>query len=89
MNIFHKFLLNGRLSDEGDAVEKFMHCALDYDSDVSVNAYTAACPRHQLPSARVPIILVTGLSDSDVPSDMVEEFFEAAKIAEPHCIKVI
>jgi acetyl esterase/lipase len=79
-----------RLSDEGDAVEKFMQLKLPEDGDGdgdrdgdgdeggrwrALAAYAAACPRRQLPLA-VPTLLVAGLGDTDVPADYVEAFYQ-------------
>lgn len=65
---------NRHLSDEGDAVEVYMKCKPD--SEENISKYHEASPLHRLPST-VPIILVTGPGDQDVPMDMVMTFKDA------------
>jgi acetyl esterase/lipase len=67
-----------RLSDNGDAIENFMKVAYDSDDAEAVTAYHSACPSKLLPLP-VPTILVTGTSDTDVPHQLVEDFYWDAK----------
>lgn len=62
------------LSDEGDATEKYMQCKPD--SEENIQKYHEASPLHRLPTD-VPMILVTGFGDKDVPMDMVLSFRDA------------
>jgi hypothetical protein len=66
------------LSDEGDAVEKFMKMPYDPEDSASVAAYHSACPSKLLPLL-VPTVLVTGTNDTDVPHQLVEDFYWYAK----------
>lgn len=52
-----------------------MGVQLDQNNTSSVAAYIAACPRHQLPLGSIPVLLVAGTSDIDVPFDLVEKFY--------------
>jgi hypothetical protein len=56
-----------RLSDDGDAVQRFMKCV---PSAETMHLYDEASPIRHIPT-RVPSILVTGLRDDVVPADMV------------------
>lgn len=67
-----------RLSDEGDAVENFMKMPFDSSSEESIKLYYSACPTKLLPLL-IPTILVTGTSDTDVPSHLIEDFYWYAK----------
>lgn len=62
------------LSDDGDAVEVYMKCKPD--SEENIMKYHEASPLHRLPG-EVPIVLVTGRGDQDVPMDMVVTFRDA------------
>ena len=68
-----------KLSDEGDAAKLYMKCAPG-DSEEALAKYHAASPMHRLP-IRVPILLVSGSGDKDVPMDLVESYRDAATIA--------
>jgi dipeptidyl aminopeptidase/acylaminoacyl peptidase len=59
----------------GDAVELYMKCKPD--SEENIQKYKEASPIHRLPTNDVPMILVTGQGDKDVPMDMVIEFSDA------------
>jgi pimeloyl-ACP methyl ester carboxylesterase len=63
------------LSDEGDAVELFMKCRPDTPENVA--KYEDASAMHRLPH-RVPLLLVAGKKDTDVPWDMVVAYRDAA-----------
>jgi hypothetical protein len=65
------------LSDEGDAVEKFMKVPYDETPECH-GIYDEACPSKLLP-VEVPTIIAIGTSDTDIPLDMVEDFYWYAK----------
>eukprot|EP00602_Paraphysomonas_sp_CaronLab_P010531 CAMPEP_0185028574 /NCGR_PEP_ID=MMETSP1103-20130426/14360_1 /TAXON_ID=36769 /ORGANISM="Paraphysomonas bandaiensis, Strain Caron Lab Isolate" /LENGTH=481 /DNA_ID=CAMNT_0027563027 /DNA_START=946 /DNA_END=2388 /DNA_ORIENTATION=+ len=67
-----------KLSDDGDAVEKFMRMPYDLASPECLEAYGSACPSKALP-LQVPTILAIGDADVDIPPDMVEDFYWYAK----------
>jgi hypothetical protein len=64
-----------KLSDEGDAAERFMKCA-PADGPEALERYLAASPLHILPNA-VPTVLVSSRGDIDVPLDMVVAYYDA------------
>ena len=66
-----------RLSDDGDAVEKFMGCPLNAST---TEAYNEACPSRHLPLT-VPTILACGTEDDVVPLDMVADFYATVQRA--------
>lgn len=61
-----------KLSDEGDACERFMGCSLS-DGQDAIEKYKAASPRW-LPYPKVPVLAVGGGKDVDVPSKMVRDY---------------
>ncbi|KAJ8599684.1 hypothetical protein CTAYLR_004736 [Chrysophaeum taylorii] len=63
-----------RLSDEGDAVERFMGVPYDKDPDL----YRRASPIHAMLPLKTPTLIVTGTDDVDVPVDMTRAFATAA-----------
>lgn len=58
------------MSDDGDAVEKFMGCALTKETDAF---YRSASPAHLLPLV-CPTIVAIGEDDVDIPVDMVRDY---------------
>jgi len=65
-----------RLSDEGDAAQRY--CGAAFDEVL----YSAACPtRAALPAllARADLLVTTGDSDADVPPDLTRAFAAAAR----------
>ena len=66
---------NRKLSDEGDAVEKFIKGTPTSHPDL----YAAASPKLPL---TVPCLVVTGEKDIDVPADMTREFYRSIFDAE-------
>lgn len=66
-----------RLSDEGDAVEKFMGCALTPETEA---LYQSASPAHLLPLI-CPTVVAIGEDDVDIPVDMVREYHGLAAAA--------
>ena len=73
MSISNLYWYLSRLSDEGDAVEKFMGVPF-CDHPSSLHSYHGACPSKLLP-LEVPTVLVAGTCDADIPVDMVENFY--------------
>ena len=61
-----------RLSDDGDAVERYMGHKPSYSSSCN---YQAASPDHLLP-LRCDCLLVSGGRDTDVPQDIVDSFYQ-------------
>lgn len=64
-----------RLSDEGDAIINYMMGALPSSAGEEAldSTYRQASPHYLLP-IEVPIVVATGLRDSDVPADLVRDF---------------
>lgn len=67
------------LSDEGDAVERFM--GFPPDTEERLGAYRAASPIHAMLPLATPTLIVTGTLDVDVPVDMTRTFGDAAASA--------
>lgn len=67
-----------RLSDEGDAIERFIGVPL---VEASRDLYRAASPAHALLPLATPTLVVTGTRDVDVPPDMTRAFFDRASAA--------
>ena len=67
-----------QLSDEGDAVQLFMHGATPV-SDPEV--YARASPAESMLPLVTPTLLVAAVDDADVPPDYVRRFFHKAKNA--------
>jgi acetyl esterase/lipase len=72
-----------RLSDEGDAVQRFMKCD-PKDGKSAMSCYMKASPRHLLPLG-VPQLIISGGRDIDVPADYVRSYFEAADKTSDEC----
>jgi len=70
-----------KLSDEGDAAERFMKCKPSDEDGKCLERYMDASPRHRCIPLRLPTLLVTGKGDTDVPFDMVLAFSDAATAA--------
>ena len=64
-----------RLSDEGDAVQRFMRGRTPEDDP---DAYHAASPAESMLPLATPTLLATGADDADVPAHFTETFYDAA-----------
>ena len=71
----YSFLYLFRLSDDGDAVEKYMNLSLDLNDECCVSTFASACILRQLPLANTPTLIVSGLADTDIPADMLDAFY--------------
>lgn len=71
-----------RLSDKGDAVQKYLGVCPEYDPTsgklAETSPYLLASPKELLP-LKTPCLIVMGSEDDVVPPDCVEGFFEAAR----------
>jgi pimeloyl-ACP methyl ester carboxylesterase len=75
-----------RVSDEGDAVERYMRCV---PSDAAgLAAYREASPAALLP-LRCATLIVYGDADKDVPPALVQGYAEAAVKASPEFARVV
>ena len=63
-----------RLSDEGDAIEKYMRCTPDTDEGLA--QYALASPAELVPRIQAPLLLAMGTKDADVPPQTVLDFYE-------------
>ena len=68
-----------RLSDEGDAVERFL--GFPPDTEERLEAYRAASPIHSMLPLATTTLIVTGTHDVDVPVDLTLAFVDAAASA--------
>lgn len=78
------------LSDEGDAIERFMGCELNASNEA---IYNAACPSRHLPFI-CPVVIAVGSSDTDVPPTMLADFVQSLTVEQSeqttgaHSVKV-
>eukprot|EP00928_Gymnodinium_smaydae_P090611 TRINITY_DN74397_c0_g1_i1.p1 TRINITY_DN74397_c0_g1~~TRINITY_DN74397_c0_g1_i1.p1 ORF type:complete len:353 (+),score=63.07 TRINITY_DN74397_c0_g1_i1:88-1059(+) len=64
-----------RVSDDGDAVERYMRCSPGDEG--AAERYSAASPAARLP-VTFPLLVAWGDSDKDVPPALVEEYAKSA-----------
>lgn len=78
-----------RLSDEGDAIQRFMKCDPDPLKKETMDAYHRASPLHLLPLGVPHQLLVSGNRDEDIPADMIRAYFDAATKAEDGEVRLL
>mmetsp|Transcript_39003 Transcript_39003/g.82937 ORF Transcript_39003/g.82937 Transcript_39003/m.82937 type:complete len:209 (+) Transcript_39003:2104-2730(+) len=76
-----------RISDDGDAIERYMHCVPDA-SESSLQAYKEASPQCLLP-VTFPLLVAWGDADKDVPPDLVKSYADAASAMSPELVKAL
>jgi len=69
-----------RISDEGDAVELYMKCKPDSESNIA--EYQKASPAALLPLP-VPVIVAIGDADADVPPELCAGYVEMVRASNP------
>lgn len=67
---------NRKLSDDGNAIELYIGSKLSNCNDTTMKNFMEASPSNNLPIESKYCLIITGDKDVDVPSDIVELFYE-------------